>query len=62
MTMKQKDEGKTCCICGGKITGYGYNPFPVKEEGQCFRRCNYEVVLPERLKRHYEYQKSKENE
>jgi hypothetical protein len=62
VTMEQKDEEKTCCICGMKFTGYGYNPYPIKESGECCRQCNYEVVVPERYRRHLEYQKSKENE
>lgn len=49
----------TCCICGRVIEGYGYNPYPVREEGQCCRRCNYEVVVPERWRQHQEYQKNK---
>lgn len=56
-----KSETKTCCICGKEIEGYGYNPYPVREEGQCCRRCNYEVVVPERYRRHLEYQKTKDN-
>lgn len=57
--MEQKDEEKICCICGMKFTGYGYNPYPVKEDGKCCRQCNYQVVVPERYKRHLEYQKIK---
>lgn len=41
------------------IEGYGYNPFPVKEKGQCCRKCNYTVVLPERFRRMEEDQKDK---
>lgn len=54
-----KSEKNICCICGREIEGYGYNPYPVREEGQCCRRCNYEVVVPERYRRHLEYQKTK---
>lgn len=50
-------ETKVCCICGREIEGY--NPYPVKEEGQCCRRCNYEVVVPERYRIHLEYKKTK---
>ena len=39
-----KSEKNICCICGREIEGYGYNPYPVKEEGQCCRRCNYEEI------------------
>lgn len=44
-------------ICGMKFTGYGYNPYPVKEEGRCCRLYNYAVVVPERYRRHLENQK-----
>ena len=33
--MEKKEEKKVCCICGKEYEGYGYNPFPVKE--QCGR-------------------------
>lgn len=58
----ENNKEKTCCICGMKFIGYGYNPYPIKEEGKCCRLCNYMVVLPERYRRHLEYQKTKENE
>lgn len=57
--MEQKNGRKTCCICGMEFTGYGYNPYPVRESGECCRRCNYEEVVPERYRRHLEYQKNK---
>ena len=31
--MEKREEKKVCCICGKEYEGYGYNPFPVKEEG-----------------------------
>ena len=40
----------TCCICGKKFYGYGNNPKPVKSKGECCDNCNYEVVIPARLK------------
>ena len=33
--MEKKEEKKVCCICGKEYEGYGYNPFPVKEEACC---------------------------
>ena len=39
--MEKKEEKKVCCICGKEYEGYGYNPFPVKEEGCCCQSCNY---------------------
>ena len=44
--MEKKEEKKVCCICGKEYEGYGYNPFPVKEEGCCCQSCNYSVVVP----------------
>lgn len=43
--MEKKEEKKVCCICGKEYEGYGYNPFPVKEEGCCCQSCNYSVVF-----------------
>lgn len=43
--MEKKEEKKVCCICGKEYEGYGYNPFPVKEEGCCCQSCNYSVVV-----------------
>ena len=40
---------KTCCLCGGEFEGYGNNPAPVKESGECCGRCNAEKVIPARL-------------
>ena len=40
---------KVCCICGKKFEGYGNNPSPVKEEGECCDNCNLEQVIPARL-------------
>lgn len=57
--MEKKKSINTCSICGRVIEGYGYNPYPVREEGQCCRACNYGVVVPKRWRRHQEYQKNK---
>ena len=57
--MEKKEEKKVCCICGKEYEGYGYNPFPVKEEGCCCQSCNYSVVVPERWERHKAYQRGK---
>lgn len=54
--MEKNNKETACCICGMKFTGYGYNPYPVKEEGCCCRLCNYAVV-PERYRRHLENRK-----
>lgn len=45
----ERQADKTCCICGGEINGYGNNALPVKE-GECCDACNWQVVIPERLR------------
>ena len=40
---------KTCCLCGGEFEGYGNDPAPLKESGECCDRCNAEKVLPARF-------------
>ena len=40
---------KTCCLCGEEFDGYGNNPAPLKESGECCDRCNAEKVIPARL-------------
>lgn len=55
--MEKNNKETACCICGMKFTRYGYNPYPVKEEGSCCRLCNYAVVVPERYRRHLGNQK-----
>lgn len=37
-----------CCICHQPIEGYGNNAEPVCA-GRCCDKCNYEVVIPERI-------------
>lgn len=49
--IKYNLQPKTCCICGRKFYGWGNNPWPVKESGECCTSCNYDIVLPERLKK-----------
>lgn len=50
--MKQDKKLPTfkCCICGQKFTGYGNNPYPVKEKGRCCDECDNSVVIPTRIK------------
>ena len=40
---------KTCCICGKVFEGWGCNPWPVKQDGECCDTCNREHVLPARI-------------
>lgn len=34
-----------CCICKKTFNGYGNNPWPLKEKGQCCNSCNEDVTL-----------------
>lgn len=59
-----------CCICENEFNENktdevllgsirfkskgGHNPDPVKDQGKCCSRCNYEVVIPARLDMMYE--------
>lgn len=43
------DKKFTCCICGKEVIEYGNNPYPIKEEGRCCSKCNFEKVLPMRI-------------
>ena len=36
---------KKCCICGGRYIGYGNNPAPIKDKGECCNNCNTLVIL-----------------
>ena len=38
-----------CCICGRPIEGWGNNPWPVENEGECCDICNQNIVLPARI-------------
>ena len=42
---------KTCCICGKTFTGWGNNPWPVAEDGECCDECNIIKVIPARLEK-----------
>lgn len=43
------DRGNKCCICGKPLTGYGNNPWPVRDAGKCCDFCNLNRVIPARL-------------
>ena len=47
MAQKQK-----CCICGKEFEGWGNNLWPVNNDpdARCCDECNYNVVIPERIK------------
>lgn len=44
------EKTKVCCICSKQFTEYGNDPWPVKDEGQCCNACNWNIVLPQRIK------------
>lgn len=55
MTKKTK-----CCICGKEIKEpYTNNPWPVvkNEDARCCAECDRNVVIPARIKEHYEQQR-----
>ena len=44
-----EDNSWTCVICGHQFTGWGNNPSPVVDHGQCCDDCNMMYVIPARL-------------
>lgn len=38
-----------CVICDDNIIGYGNNPWPLADEGECCEFCNDVYVIPARL-------------
>ena len=45
----RSDKHGKCCICGQDYLGYGNNPWPLKDEGECCDKCNWFQVIPARL-------------
>ena len=43
ITMKQPRE-YTCVICSRKFSGWGNNPYPLKDKGECCNGCNDYVI------------------
>lgn len=45
------EEG-VCCLCGKNFKHYGNNPEPLKDfdYGRCCDACNYDKVIPARIK------------
>ena len=43
------NEIKVCVICKEEFTGWGNNPQPIKEEGECCDTCDNEKVIPARM-------------
>lgn len=44
-------DGKSfvCILCGQEVRGYGNNPAPLVDDGQCCDDCNAKRVIPARL-------------
>ena len=51
-------EAKVCCICNEKFIGWGNNPYPLKEDGECCKPCDDNVVIPARMKEYSNMQKT----
>ena len=34
----------TCCICGTAHYGFGNNPWPLRDHGECCDDCNLDVI------------------
>lgn len=46
-------EAEKCCICKKELkTNEGNNPDPIKKKGKCCNKCNWEIVIPARLKKY----------
>ena len=44
-----KNQKKTCPICGKTYEGYGNNPDPLNIEGNVCDTCNIKVIIPIRI-------------
>lgn len=44
------NKAKTCCICGKKFWGWGNNPYPIKDDGECCDECNKQVIAARLLR------------
>lgn len=40
---------KRCVICGKEFSAYGNDPWPLKENGKCCDKCDFEFVVPIRI-------------
>jgi hypothetical protein len=43
------EEKKVCCICGKEFVGWGNEPWPIKQDGECCDECNMNKVVPARI-------------
>lgn len=42
---------RKCCLCGKLFFGWGNNPQPLKDKGECCDACNCSKVIPARLQK-----------
>ena len=50
MARKSKKKNlNTCVICGAKFEGWGHNPWPITDKGDCCTTCNFRHVIPARI-------------
>ena len=47
--MGNPNKKNVCCICGRKFDGWGNNPWPIAEKGECCQACNFKHVIPARI-------------
>ena len=41
---------QNCCICNVVIYGYGHNPRPIKDKGECCDNCYFRWVTPAQIR------------
>jgi hypothetical protein len=46
----QPDETIKCCLCNEIVNEFGNNAEPLIEDGICCNKCNWEKVIPARIK------------
>jgi hypothetical protein len=46
----QPDEKIKCCLCDKVVNEFGNNAEPLIEDGICCNKCNWEKVIPARIK------------
>ena len=51
-------EAKICCICNEKFIGWGNSTYTVKEDVECCKPCDDNVVVPARIKEYSNMQKT----
>lgn len=39
------ENSELCVLCDKEIEGWGNNPYPLAEEGECCDACNIDVIM-----------------